>query len=125
MAGSWGHMTNDDGTPYNERYGLGSMLETGGDTFETLDECYGMIWWLVKELAEARLPLEVRQTRGDLLDLIREAQVNYQEGREIGKDPSKPANLHAIHDRGDAREYLAEADYALARPAEGFTEEVP
>lgn len=48
MSGGWGHITKADGTPYDDSYGVDSMLETTEDVVEALEECYGMIWGLAR-----------------------------------------------------------------------------
>jgi hypothetical protein len=82
MAGSWGHMTNDDGTPYGtpyEDFGAGSMLENNDDYFEALAQCYGMVWMLAHWL------LPAKATREDALALIAQAQEEYETGISLGK----------------------------------------
>lgn len=86
MAGSWGHMTNDDGTPYDDRYGEGSMLENGGDVIEALEQCYGMVWWLAREVAMCRArswPVPVG--REVIMDEIERAVERSRDGAVIGK----------------------------------------
>lgn len=90
MAGSWGHMTNDDGTPYDRGYGYGSMLENGGDITEALEECYGMIWWLAEALAYRDEDPATRQALGRVprervLPHIERARASYLEGVRMGK----------------------------------------
>lgn len=47
MAGSWGHITDDQG-----RFrGLGTV-ENLGDAYEALEECYGMVWLLASQLEQ-------------------------------------------------------------------------
>lgn len=43
MAGSYNHITNDEG-----QFIGASLLENLGDAYEAIEECYGMIWWLAK-----------------------------------------------------------------------------
>jgi hypothetical protein len=78
MAGSFGHMTKQDGTPYNDRYGEGSMLENGGDVVEALRQCYGMIWWLADAAltGDGTAPAE----RADIMTIIEEAIDHNKEG---------------------------------------------
>ena len=45
MAGSYNHATTDDGRLRNWRT-MSIATETGGDSYETIEEMYGMIWWL-------------------------------------------------------------------------------
>lgn len=45
MAGSYNHAVNDDGQlRHPERMTIAT--ETPGDAYETIEEMYGMIWWL-------------------------------------------------------------------------------
>lgn len=80
MAGSWGHIVDDDGTFIG-----GALLENGGDVQEALLECYGMVWWLATEMAtvsgmEPYTPETIIET----------AQENYHLG--IARSPSRLLN---------------------------------
>lgn len=89
MAGSWNHVINDDGTPYEGEYGMGDLLENGGDVNEAVEEMYGMIWWLAREVARLRVrsyPLE--PPRGHALAEIETARDHYRAGIELGRNPS-------------------------------------
>ena len=46
MAGSYLHATTDDGKLRNWKTMAGIATETQGDAYETIEEMYGMIWWL-------------------------------------------------------------------------------
>ena len=72
MAGSYGHITADDG----RFLGVHSLLDHMGDAFEALEECYGMIQWLA----------------GGDRRRIEEARENYRAGLQIGGvvDPDDP-----------------------------------
>lgn len=61
MAGSYSHITNDDGT-----FRGADLLDHLGDAYEALEECYGMIWYLAD---------------GDA-DRVEEARQNYKTGLE-------------------------------------------
>jgi hypothetical protein len=65
MAGSYRHAVDDDG---KLQTGEGMLIatETQGDAYETIEEMYGMIWYLAN---------------GDA-DLVEEARVNWQVGIE-------------------------------------------
>jgi hypothetical protein len=84
MAGSWGHMVRDDGTPHADpdegtaTFGAGSMLENMGDVQEALEECYGMVWFLASAVAP-------ELTRESVLATIARARENYQLGVDYGK----------------------------------------
>lgn len=43
MAGSWGHIVDDEG-----RFIGVELIENLGDAWEVLEECYGMVHWLAK-----------------------------------------------------------------------------
>lgn len=45
MAGSYNHVVNDEGKLF-DIYGVSAMNDTMGDVFETIEEMYGMIWYL-------------------------------------------------------------------------------
>jgi len=57
MAGSYLHAVNDDGRLRNTRNML-IATETQGDAYETIEEMYGMIWFLANGKAS-----EVEQAR--------------------------------------------------------------
>lgn len=82
MAGSFGHMTNDDGTPVDREFGFQDMTNAGAVL--ALEECYGMIWWLAVYRARLRYAT-TEPTREQILDVIKSAQENYQEGVRLGQ----------------------------------------
>lgn len=84
MAGGWGHVTNDDGTPYQGRYGMGDLLENGGDVNEAVEEMYGMIWWLAQHRARLRFAT-TDVTREQILDVIESARESYRDGVRLGR----------------------------------------
>jgi len=45
MAGSYSHATTDDGK-LRSHESFVQMVENLGDAYETVEEMYGMIWWL-------------------------------------------------------------------------------
>lgn len=49
MAGSWNHMTTKKGK-LRSNESMRQMLENGGDVYEALEECYGMVWQLASQL---------------------------------------------------------------------------
>jgi hypothetical protein len=88
MAGSWGHMTNDDGTPFSED--MTAVMDTTGDLAEALWQCYGMIWWLAEALAYRDEDPATRQALGRVprervLPYIERARANHPEGVRLGK----------------------------------------
>lgn len=52
MAGSYLHAVDDDGRLHNWR-NMGIATETQGDAYETIEEMYGMIWWLANGNADS------------------------------------------------------------------------
>lgn len=48
MAGSYMHAVTDDGKLYNWRMMKAIATETQGDAYETIEEMYGMIWYLAE-----------------------------------------------------------------------------
>lgn len=81
MAGGWGHVTNDDGTPYA---GGGDCLENLGDINEFVEEVYGMVWWLAAHRARMRFAT-TSVTREQIMDVIKSAQENYRSGGHMGR----------------------------------------
>lgn len=84
MAGSWSHMTTDDGK-LRETESFHGMLEDGGDVYEAAEECFGMIWWMAKEidrLLNEGQPLAPDRT--DLSLIISTAVHNYKTGLVLG-----------------------------------------
>jgi hypothetical protein len=84
MAGSWGHIVNDDGTPYDGSNGMAGLLTDGGDINEAVEEMYGMIWWLAAHRARMRFTT-TRVTREQVMDVIQSAQDNYLDGLRLGR----------------------------------------
>jgi hypothetical protein len=83
MAGSWEHMTTDDGRLRNVAT-FHDMLDAGGDVYEAAEECYGMVQYLADVLARhTRVGggMFVQMSRGEL---VAEAQENYKSGLALG-----------------------------------------
>jgi hypothetical protein len=72
MAGSWRHMTTKKGK-LRDSISMSQMLENGGDVYEALEECYGMVWWLASQLA-------VNRPESSPEELIQLANDFYKEG---------------------------------------------
>lgn len=77
MAGSYGHVTDDEGRLLSNE-DVVSMLENGGDVYEAVEEMYGMIWWLAYTLAEERGEPTMQVQR----NLVESARVDYLDGIE-------------------------------------------
>ena len=72
MAGSWGHITDEQG-----RFAGTRLIENLGDAYEALEQCYGMIVWLAEMLA-------AEDYHGERRAIIAEAEKNYKHGLGIG-----------------------------------------
>lgn len=46
MAGSYGHVTNNEAGQLLSNQDVADMLENGGDVYEAVRQMYGMIWYL-------------------------------------------------------------------------------
>lgn len=51
MAGSYNHCVDDQGRLLSNEH-LVEMLENGGDVYEAVEEMYGMIWYLAREIED-------------------------------------------------------------------------
>lgn len=51
MAGSYGHATTHDGKLRSNESFVG-MVENLGDAYETVEEMYGMVWFLAEALSQ-------------------------------------------------------------------------
>jgi hypothetical protein len=70
MAGSYRHAVTDDGKLRRDQ---SIAAENLGDAFETIEEMYGMIWWLAHQIP------------GDDAELVELARIHYREG--LGLSP--------------------------------------
>ena len=70
MAGSYNHATNEDGSLRSPET-MSNATETSGDAFETIEELYGMIWWLATSNSE---------TFEEATGLVEVARQSYMEG---------------------------------------------
>jgi hypothetical protein len=82
MAGSWDHMITGNGKLLNNEH-FTQLIENLGDAYEAAEECYGMVWYLAGQLAEIA-DRDGKPSRGDVLAIVREAQVNYKDGLKLG-----------------------------------------
>lgn len=73
MAGSWNHMVTKKGK-LRSNESMNQMLENLGDTYEALEECYGMVWWLATQL-----DLNLGATKGPA-EYVEEARRKYEAG---------------------------------------------
>lgn len=77
MAGSWKHITTDKG----EFRGV-ELIDNLGDAYETLEECYGMVWYLVSLLGND-------PTSRTMAADIEEARLHYKDGIELSPGVKK------------------------------------
>jgi hypothetical protein len=88
MAGSYKHVVTDDGNLGSNHFVV-DMLETGGDVFETIEEMYGMIWYLAHYLVKPGdgMADEALSTyRKRLKAIVEEARVHHKEGLIIAQE---------------------------------------
>jgi hypothetical protein len=79
-------VTNDDGTSYEGEYGMGDLLENGGDVSEAVEEMYGMIWFLAAQLSRvSSRSFPAEPPRGAVMELIVLARDNYRDGVRLGR----------------------------------------
>jgi hypothetical protein len=76
MAGSYGHIVQKDGN-LRAPLMISNILEDGGDVVETVEEMYGMIWFLIHENVK---------WSGREKQMIQEARRHYQEGLKFAKE---------------------------------------
>lgn len=77
MAGSYNHITNDDG-----KWAGTNLIENLGDAHEALEQCYGMIQVLSWVLEDATLDFGSLHTRADY---IKWAEDNWEHGMKIAE----------------------------------------
>lgn len=95
MAGSYGHVVDDEGRLLDGE-GINSMLECrSGDVVECVEEMYGMIWHLSGRLlawqTQGSEPLTEEQQRAILRGNVEQARQHYREGLAIS--PGTDARL--------------------------------
>lgn len=76
MAGSYGHIVQKDGN-LRAPLMISNILDNGGDVFETVEEMYGMIWYLATENVK---------WSGREKQMISDARRNYREGLKRAKE---------------------------------------
>lgn len=76
MAGGYGHIVHKDGT-LRAPLMISNLLDDGGDVFETVEEMYGMIWYLVTQ---------PDQWAGRERQMVEEARHQYREGLKKAKE---------------------------------------
>jgi hypothetical protein len=64
MAGSYNHAVTDDGKLRTKSIGIAA--ENQGDAYETIEEMYGMIWWLAGMLTDGF------RTRAEMVERARQ-----------------------------------------------------
>ncbi len=78
MAGSYDHITDEDGGLIEPREIL-NRLDAGGDLVECIEQLYGMIWFLANDGMTERNVLEKNEDQVRA-DLVKHAKHNYDEG---------------------------------------------
>lgn len=87
MAGSWGHITANQGGKLLDAEDANKMLENGGDWWEFAEEAYGMVYWLASELSKAS------NGKYDIAQCVGYARLNYREGLTLS--PGTDGHLDA------------------------------
>lgn len=77
MAGSYEHAVNDDGSLRDPGDLFREGVENLGDAYEVVEELYGMVWFLARQL---ELPMPPRMSKESWVDL---AKKNYSRGVEL------------------------------------------
>lgn len=82
MAGSYNHCVDKETGKLYVNEDLIQMVENLGDAYESIEEMYGMIWWLASRVAwdtapDAATVAEIRASRNRWVE---EARQNYQLG---------------------------------------------
>lgn len=84
MAGSYNHAVaqESDGQLYcNEDFVR--MVENLGDAYETVEEMYGMIWWLAGHAALLDTSNGPDRTTEARAELVEQARTHYRDGLQI------------------------------------------
>ena len=71
MAGSYSHVTTDDGN-LRDNESFVKMVENLGDAFETVEEMYGMIWYMATHTPNPK-------------ESVKQACAEYREGLQYAK----------------------------------------
>lgn len=82
MAGSWSHMTTDEGQLLRVRQ-FHNNLDTGGDVYEAAQQCFGMIWYMARLLATVNYGT-LTPSREQIMDFIARAEASYRYGLDDG-----------------------------------------
>jgi hypothetical protein len=75
MAGGYGHVVQKDGN-LRSNLSVVQILENGGDVFETVEQLYGMIWFLAGTYA-------YRDPRAAVEDARKQYQEGLKKAREV------------------------------------------
>lgn len=89
MAGSYLHATTKKGKLRNNESFIG-MVDNLGDAYETVEEMYGMIWWLAEQYARSLEdaqgePEGTHSTAG----MVKDAQEKWAEGMRLSPGVQK------------------------------------
>lgn len=92
MAGSYNAVVTKNGN-LKSNESLIESLETGGDTFEAVEELYGMIWFLAWMAVAPHLDINqfksLEYAREMVKDLVEHARQNYDSGLAVSKEVNK------------------------------------
>lgn len=91
VAGSYNHIVNSKGD-LRSNESFVNMVENLGDAYETVEEMYGMIWWLANHAPGPSSPE----------DLVEKARQKYTVGLQLAKANKNKKDPHR-KDEGDDR----------------------
>lgn len=82
MAGSYNHAVTASGNLRSWET-MGNATENAGDAFETIEEMYGMIWYLAQHIATSELD--------DVHEVVERARQHYQDGLALSQEANRRA----------------------------------
>ncbi|GGH93835.1 hypothetical protein ACFFGR_09325 [Arthrobacter liuii] len=94
MAGSYNHAVDERTGKLLNPDDLPRMVENLGDAYETIEEMYGMIWWLASRID---LLGPYPSTPAQTAEIVEDARVRYTAG--LAASPGTDGEL--VHDGDD------------------------
>jgi hypothetical protein len=86
VAGSYKHAVNSKGQLRSPKHML-IATETPGDAYETIEEFYGMVWWLADMCVAMHASTSIPPS-----DWVEQARINYKQGIKAspGREGDEP-----------------------------------
>jgi len=88
MAGSYNHCVSNKGNFLDGKDDRYPLLDNLGDSFEAIEEMFGMIWYLAGEMLEMT-PKTPEERAVMVKEAVETARQNYKEGLRISKEIHK------------------------------------